>query len=124
MPSTSVPWASSSRARAPPKRPRPMTTTESASAGRSPLRENMFLTNEGPFLRGFIQNRAFPQSKRRAQRGRAEAPDEHQQNQDQLPGRRQGRGDPGGESRRRKRRHNLEQDAFLAKVRDEHQEHC
>src|SRR6476620_5110686 len=111
MPSTSVPCASSSSASDPPKRPSPMTTTESACAADSGEREKKFLANEGPFLRVFVEKRAFAERQSGAQRHRAEAADEHEQDQDHLAGRRQGGGDAGGEPHRGERGDHLEQDA-------------
>src|SRR6188472_2353069 len=85
MPSTSVPVSMSSSASELPKRPRPITATESASAIRRALVPNRGnLANGGPLLRIGVQDLLVAQREGGAQRERAEPAQEHQQDEHHL----------------------------------------
>src|SRR5690606_12989337 len=83
MASTSVPRRASSSASAEPNRPRPITTT-----GR-------FSANDRPFHGEFVAAGALAEGERGGEGERPDAPDEHQDDEQHLPGRRQF----GGEAR-------------------------
>src|SRR3954471_18659691 len=101
MPSTSVPAASNSSASEPPKRPSPMTATAPTVGRRAPWGvKGPVLANEGPFLREFEKYGPLAQRERGGQGDRAEAADEHQQDQHQLPGWPQVAGDAGSQAHR------------------------
>src|SRR4051794_37463752 len=95
IPRTSVPPAMSSRASELPKRPSPITATESASAIRrgASVLNNPNLANGGPFLGVLEQNVAVAQRECGAEGQWTEASEEHQRDEHQLGGHRQVRGD-------------------------------
>ena len=96
-------------ATAPPKRPRPITTTPS-------LRVDLGLADNGTLLRVAVGPLLAAQSKRRGQGSCSHTPHVHQHGHDELAEGRQIRRNPGRETDSRKGRDCLEQDILEREV--------